>query len=56
MSTIYELIPDHEVLLSLEPEELAGIVLEYLNSLPEGSAQLNRYNFGLLQTVSEYPQ
>lgn len=35
MSTIYELMPDHEVLLSLQPEELAGIVLEHLSSLTE---------------------
>ena len=56
MSTIYDLIPDHEVLLDLEPEELAGIVLEYLNSLvPADRGQLNRYNFSLPHTVTEYP-
>ena len=56
MPSIYELIPDHELLLNLEPEELAGIVLEYLNSLSEGSAELNRYNFSLPHTVSDYPR
>lgn len=56
MSTIYELMPDHKVLLSLKPEELAGIVLEYLNSLaPMDRGQLNRYNFSLPHTVAEYP-
>lgn len=55
MPSIYELIPDHELLLDLEPEELAGIVLEYLKSLPAGSTQLNRYNFGLPHTVEGYP-
>ena len=32
MISIYSLIPDHEILLNLEPEELGGIILEYLNS------------------------
>ena len=57
MQSIYSLMSDHEVLLALEPEELAGIVLEYLNSLsPRDSGQLNRYNFGLPHTVEEYPR
>lgn len=54
--SIYSIISDPEVLLSFEPEELAGIVLEYLNSLSESeSSQLNRYNFSLPHTVQEYP-
>jgi uncharacterized protein (TIGR02391 family) len=52
MQSIYSLMPDHEALLALEPEELAGIVLEYLHSF---STQLNRYNFSLSDTVKEYP-
>src|SRR5262245_50974885 len=48
MAGMFDLLPDHEVLLSLEPEELAGFVLQYLNSLPpEMSGLLNRYNFSL---------
>jgi uncharacterized protein (TIGR02391 family) len=55
--SLHDLIPDHEALLALEPEELAGIVLEYLNSLgPDDRGQLNRYNFTLHHTVREYPQ
>lgn len=55
--SIFSIIPNPEALLALEPEELAGIVLEYLNSLTrrEGS-QLNRYNFSLPHTVEEYPK
>ena len=55
MPSIYELIPDHELLLNLEPEELAGVILEYLKSLPAGSPELNRYNFSLPHTVEGYP-
>ena len=55
MPSIYELIPDHELLLNLEPEELAGVILEYLKSLPEDSAELNRQHFGSPHTVERYP-
>lgn len=54
--TIYSILSDHEALLSLEPEELAGVVLEYLNTLPSNAGHLNRYNFGLPDVVKEYPQ
>ena len=55
MSSIYKLMPYHEVLLSLEVEELAGVVLEYLHSLPKDSPQFSLYNFSLPHTVAEYP-
>jgi uncharacterized protein (TIGR02391 family) len=57
MSTsIYSLIPDPESLLSLEPEELAGILLEHFNSLPaEEVVHLHRGNFSSPYTVREYP-
>ena len=55
MSSIYALVPDHELLLSLEPEELAGVVLEYLHSLPESDSQFSLHNFSLPHTVAEYP-
>jgi len=44
--------------LALEPEELAGIVLEHLNSFTreEGNNSCNRYNFSGHQTVQEYPK
>ena len=55
--SIYSLVPDAKALLELEPEELAGVLLEYLNSLsPSEQQDLNRYNFGLDSTVQEYPE
>ena len=55
MPTIYELMPDHELLLSLESEELAGVVLEYLHSLPKSDSQFSFQNFSSSHTVAEYP-
>jgi len=52
---IFDLIQDSEILLALEPEELAGIVLEYLIALPPSDTdQLNRQNFSSSHTVKEY--
>lgn len=53
--SIYDIIPDPEILLALEPEEIGAVVLEYLNGLPENSGQLNRHNFSLPNTVQRYP-
>ena len=55
--SIHSLVPDPEVVLALEPEELASVLMEYLNSLPASEQRsLNRFNFGLEHTVREYPQ
>lgn len=53
--SLFSIIPDHEQLLALEPEELAGVVLEYLNSQPTDSGSRNRENFVSTYTVREYP-
>ena len=54
--SIHSLVPDAKALLELEPEELAGILMEHLNSLPTSEQQnLHRYNFSLDHTVREYP-
>lgn len=42
--------------MALEPEELAGVVLQHLTSLGPDTWSLNRYNFGLPHTVQGYPQ
>jgi uncharacterized protein (TIGR02391 family) len=56
VTSIKSFLPDPETLLDMEPEELAGYLLEYLNSLPEHEqSNLNRYNFSLPRTVDDYP-
>jgi uncharacterized protein (TIGR02391 family) len=55
--SIYSILPDAEALLNLEPEELAGIVLEYLNSLsPMNASQMHRGNFTDPSMVREFPR
>ena len=34
MPTVFQLLPDATMLRELEPEELAGALVEHLNSLP----------------------
>ncbi len=56
MRSIFSLLPDTETLLAFEPEELAGYLLEYLNSLSNAERGiLNRYNFSL-HGAEGYPQ
>src|SRR5690349_7010583 len=50
---IYSVLPDADALLALEPEELAGPLLQVLSTLPE--SELNRYNLGLDHNVAQYP-
>ena len=58
MRYISDIVPEPDALLALEPEELAGVVLEYLNSLPseERRRKLHTQNFGQLSTVDGYPE
>lgn len=54
--SIHSLISDPQALLELEPEELAGVLLEYLNSLtPSEEGQLRTYHFSL-DAAGEYPK
>ena len=54
---LFDIFPDSDALLSLEPEELAGIVLEFLNSLGHAVANqlLNAHNFSSIETADGYP-
>lgn len=49
----YTLIPNVEALLALEPEELAGVVLQYLATT--GGSELHSGNFTLKGNVAGYP-
>lgn len=54
---IHDIISDPYALLALESEEIGGVILEYLNALPEkAQSSLNRYNFSLPHTVQNYPK
>jgi uncharacterized protein (TIGR02391 family) len=52
--SIKNLIPDHEVLLEMAPEELAGPLLQHLNDLADAGKKLNRYNYSL-HCADDYP-
>ncbi len=58
MSTsMLALIPDVNSALQLEPEELAGLLIAYLNSIGTGmQQQLNRYNFLTHWGLQDYPR
>ena len=58
MMGIRSLVPDPEVLLDLAPEEVAGVVLEFLIAQSEHTdTLLNRHTFTLEHTVAAvYPQ
>ena len=45
MATLQQAIPDADDLLSLEPEELAGVILAVLNSTPREAMQFHPGNF-----------
>lgn len=54
LNGFHEIFPDADGLLLLEPEELAGIILDYLNSMPPPIP--DRYQFGSRDMVKGYPR
>ena len=56
MPSIPSLLPDADVLLSLEPEELAGVVLQYLALLPERDDHLLLSQVMQSQDLVPYPK
>ena len=58
---LHSIIPDPDQLLALEPEELAGLVLEHLNSLGKQSPNraedmLNRQHYIRPDRIAPYPR
>lgn len=53
---MYESVPDPEILIALEPEELAGILLQFLNSLGGYETHyISRSNLVQASGLREYP-
>ena len=52
--TFDDFAPDHELVLSLEPEELAGILLQYLVET-NNQTQINAQNFAGQYNFAKYP-
>jgi len=53
--SLISMLPDSASVLVLEPEELAGVLLEYFNSMtPQEQFQLNRHNFLMSPEVLAY--
>ncbi len=50
---LHGMLPNAEDVLALEPEELAGYMLEWFNSVP--NLQLSRHNISLDHCVQDYP-
>src|SRR5438128_988637 len=42
---LYELVPNPDVLVALEPEEVGGLLLVHMNSLGPRDQNMNRHNF-----------
>jgi hypothetical protein len=55
--TVHQIVPSPETLLALEPEELAGVLLEYLNSwdLSKRGQGLHRSHLDGPDVVTTYP-
>jgi len=57
MTTLYDLIPDADSVLALEPEELAGVGLELITlGSPNGGSRLHPTSFTHPDTLGPFPQ
>ena len=57
MSTLFDLIPDPDVVLALEPEELAGVAMELIAPAElNGPSRLHPSSFAHPDTIGKYPE
>jgi uncharacterized protein (TIGR02391 family) len=57
MSTLFELISDPDIVLALEPEELAGVAMELITSTDSYSpSRLHPTSFAHPQTIGQFPE
>jgi uncharacterized protein (TIGR02391 family) len=57
MATLYDLLPDVASILALEPEELAGLALELINSAePNSPSRLHPTSFTSPETIGRFEQ
>lgn len=53
ITPLHSMLPNAESVLALEPEELAGYMLEWFNSV---QGPFSHHNISLEQNVQDYPQ
>ena len=57
MPTLFDLIPDPDVVLALEPEELAGVAMELITPAePSGPSRLHPSSFAHPDTIGKYAE
>lgn len=57
MTTLYDLMPDADAVLALEPEELAGLGLELITSVPPNTySRLHTTSFTNPDTIGPFPE
>ena len=57
MLTLFDLIPDPDVVLALEPEELAGVAMELITPAePSGPSRLHPSSFAHPDTIGKYAE
>ena len=57
MPTLFDLIPDADTVLALEPDELAGVAMELLTNVePMSASRLHPTAFAHPQTIGLYPE
>jgi len=54
--SVVALVPDPDVFVALEPEEIGAVILEYLNGRANEALHFHRYNVFRSDVLEEYPR